>query len=74
MAVFIISFCKNNANREQNHQACLNVMPRCRLFSAKVMQNFLTLQHFMFYFEYYIEFVIIRVQKSSTVIGAALLS
>ena len=23
--------CKDNANREQNHQACLNVMPRCRL-------------------------------------------
>lgn len=23
--------CKDNANREQNHQACLYVMPRCSL-------------------------------------------
>lgn len=33
-----LSYCKDNANREQNHQACLNVMPRCRLSYAKIMQ------------------------------------
>ena len=34
-----LSYCKDNANREQNHQACLNVMPRCRLSYAKIMQT-----------------------------------
>ena len=29
-------FLQNNANREQNHQTCLGVMPRCCLFSAKI--------------------------------------
>jgi len=29
---------KNNANQEHNHQICLDVMPRCSLFSAKIMQ------------------------------------
>ena len=31
-------FCKENANREQNRQARLNVMPRCSFSSAKTMQ------------------------------------
>ena len=31
--------CKDNANREQNHQACLNVMPRCRLSYCKDNAN-----------------------------------
>ena len=26
-----LSYCRDNANREQNHQACLYVMPRCSL-------------------------------------------
>ena len=34
-----LSYCRDNANREQNHQACLNVMPRCRLSYAKIMQT-----------------------------------
>ena len=29
--------CKDNANREQSHQACLSVMPRCSLSYAKIM-------------------------------------
>ena len=33
-----LSLCKDNANREQKHQACLNVMPRCRLSYAKITQ------------------------------------
>ena len=30
--------CKDNANREQNRQARLNVMPRCSFSCAKIMQ------------------------------------
>ena len=29
---------KDSANREQNHQACLSVMPRCSLSYAKIVQ------------------------------------
>ena len=32
--------CKDNANRVQKHQACLSVMPRCRLSYAKVRFSF----------------------------------
>ena len=35
---FVISG-KDNANRVQNHQACLSVMPRCRLSYAKIQKN-----------------------------------
>ena len=31
-------FCKDNASREQNQQACLIVLPRCSLSYAKIMQ------------------------------------
>ena len=34
-----LSYCRDNANREQNHQACLNVMPRCRLSYCKDNAN-----------------------------------
>ena len=34
-----LSYCKDNANREQNHQACLNVMPRCSLSYCKDNAN-----------------------------------
>ena len=30
--------CKDNANRVQNQQACLVVLPRCSLSCAKIMQ------------------------------------
>ena len=36
---FLIILCKDNANREQNHQACLYVMPRCRLSYCKDNAN-----------------------------------
>ena len=36
--MFLVSECKDNANREQNQQACLIVLPRCSLSSAKIMQ------------------------------------
>ena len=32
-------WCKDNANREQNLQTRLGVMPRCRLSYAKIMQS-----------------------------------
>ena len=32
--------CKDNANRVQNHQACLSVMPRCSLSYAKIYNIF----------------------------------
>jgi len=28
--------CRDNANREQKHQACLNIMPRCSFSYAKI--------------------------------------
>lgn len=37
--VCCLSYCKDNANREQNHQACLYVMPRCRLSYCKDNAN-----------------------------------
>ena len=35
---FLIIPCKDNANREQNSQACLGVMPRCSLSYAKILR------------------------------------
>ena len=43
LAVAVVSFSihfedKDSANRVQNHQACLSVMPRCSLSYAKIVQ------------------------------------
>ena len=38
-AEMLIILCKDNANREQKHQACLNVMPRCSLLLCKDNAN-----------------------------------
>ena len=34
--------CKDSANREQNHQSCLSVMPRCSLSYAKIVNLYKT--------------------------------
>jgi len=39
-------FCKDNANRAQTYQACLNILPRCSLSSAKLRNIFIITKTF----------------------------
>jgi hypothetical protein len=36
--LLLLILYKDNANRDQNHQACLDVMARCSLSYIKIMQ------------------------------------